>query len=455
MRRAIATACFALSCAARVPTTRPSVWERRVAYRDGAVLVTTCFGEHTPARLDARDRAYPFTLAARDGEASRRIDARGPTIEVPQGTRCLEQRIDARGLRRGGGDLVLRNSGWLFAPSPLVVGSTVRTRFDLPEGWQVSTPWPRAEGVYTMDATAMRWEGYTVIGPLTREEFTIEGTVFDVTREDFADPRTPPVEAWLGDAWRAARSLVPGARPPRIQVLLRATERGGAPVSFGLVSRGGGPSVMFFVDPSAREEDLRGDWHATHEFVHLVHPVFFDRDAWLREGLATYYQEVLRARSGAITADAAWASLAQGIAEGIAEGRGATLAEESAAMGRTHRYHRVYWWGVAVALMVDVRIRSISQGRASLDTGLGALYEASLRAPERAWSAREAFEVIELATSVPVWDALVGPALASEEFPAVVETLRALGVQARVGAGSGLDDGAPMAAVRASITRGR
>jgi hypothetical protein len=457
MRRTLVTAVLALSCASTArPTTAP-VWERRVAYDGGVLTVTTCFGREAPRRFELPERRYPFTAtarAARDATAVP-VEARGSSVEVPEGTRCLAQSHDARRLRTGESDVfVLRNSGWLWRPAPLVTGTTVRTRFELPEGWQVSTPWPREDGVYTMDATAMEWEGYTVFGALAREEITLEGTVFDVTREGFADAHSPPVERWLGDAWRSARSLVPEARPPRVQVLLRASS-GGAAVGFGLVSRGGGPSVMFFVDPRATEADLVGDWQATHEFVHLVHPVFFDEDAWLREGLATYYQEVLRARSGAQTEGAAWASLLQGMSEGAREGTGATLADESASMGRTHHYHRVYWWGVAVALALDVTLRRESGGRASLDAGLQALYAASAREPERAWGARDAIEVFERATSVPLWTAVVEPALGSREYPDVESALRALGVRRSPDGAVSFDGAAPLAGAREAIMRRR
>ncbi len=318
MRRSLVAAALVSACATRSVSTTPPVWERYVSVDRDRLVVATCF-----------DLAH---------------------------TRCEER---AHPLRRRDTDVfALRNSTWLWPASPPLVGTTVRTRFELPAGWSVSTPWPREGDLYTMDATAMRWEGYTLLGPLSREAFTVEGTVFDVTREGFSDVRAPPVERWLGDAWRAVRSLVPSARPPRVQVWLRAAPGSREAVAFGLVSRGGGPSVMFFVDPDATPDLLARDWQATHELVHLVHPVFLDRDAWLREGLATWYQEVLRARSGAQTASSAWSTILDGLTLGATEGSGATLEEESASMGRTHRYHRVYWWGVAVAMTLDVTLRT-------------------------------------------------------------------------------------------------
>lgn len=415
MRRSLAAAALVSACAARPASTLPPVWERRVSVDGDRLVVATCF-DASLSRCEARAHALQ---------------------------------------RRGSEVFALRNSSWLWPAAPPLVGTTVRTRFELPAGWSVSTPWPRERDVYTMDATAMRWEGYTLLGPLSREELTLEGAVFDVTREGFSGVRSPPVDRWLGDAWRAVRSLVPNARPPRVQVWLRAAPGSREPVAFGLVSRGGGPSVMLFVDPEATPEALARDWQATHELVHLAHPVFLDRDAWLREGVATWYQEVLRARSGAQTAAAAWSTLLEGLALGASERSGATLADESAAMGRTRRYHRVYWWGVAVALTVDVTLRRESRGAASLDAALRALYDAALREPERAWGARDAVEVMERATGVPLWERVVLPALSSTEFPDVEATLRALGVQRGPDGVARFDGAAPLANIRDAIARGR
>ena len=413
MRRALVVAAIVSACATRQRSPTPLVWERRVSVSRDRLTVTTCFD---PERCEERD--HPFSHRASE-------------------------------------TLTLRNSEWLPHPSPWRPELVVRTRFELPEGWDVSTAWPRSNGVYLMDATATEWEGYTLVGPLAREEITLEGTVFDVTREGFSEGSSPRVDRWLGEAWSAARSLVPAASPPRVQVLLRATERGGDAVRFGLVSRGGGPSVMFFIARDATENELARDWQATHELVHVVHPVFIDADAWLREGLATWYQEVLRARRGAITPETAWTTLCDGLTRAALEGSGATLAEESASMTRTRRYHRVYWWGVAVVLALDVRIRERSHGRASLDTALRSLYEASQRAPTRAWCARDAVSVFERATGVSLWTEVVAPALASREFVAVEATLESLGIRRDPRGAVSLSATSPRGEIRDAIMRGR
>ena len=63
------------------------------------------------------------------------------------------------------------------------------------------------------------------------------------------------------------------------------------------------------MDPDRPLDDLRTDWTATHEFSHLLLPYVSRRDRWLSEGLASYYQNVLRARDGRLSETDAWRKL--------------------------------------------------------------------------------------------------------------------------------------------------
>ena len=241
---------------------------------------------------------------------------------------------------------------------------------------------------------------------------------------------------------------------PRVQAILHATARGSDTVHFGLASRGGGPSVLFLVDPSMTTAGMEREWQATHEFVHLFHPVFDDRDAWLREGIATYYQEVLRARTGRQSAAQAWASLLAGLDETRDDRNGATLADESAAMAHTRRYRRVYWWGVAWVLTLDVATREATGNARGFDDGLRALCEAGARETLRVWRARDAAAVFDRATGVDVWGPRLDGALAGTAFPDVDAVFARLGVRRDRAGAVVLDDRAPLRALRDAIMHG-
>ena len=104
---------------------------------------------------------------------------------------------------------------------------------------------------------------------------------------------------------------------------------------------------------------------------------------WLAEGLASYYQNVLRARVGLLGQDEAWRLLEAGFARGRDEHSGLPLSE----LSRRHRgTMRVYWAGAAYWLEADLALRR--DHRSSLDAVLARYASCCLHgtgevAPER------------------------------------------------------------------------
>ena len=135
---------------------------------------------------------------------------------------------------------------------------------------------------------------------------------------------------------------------------------------FGMVRRGGGASVLLIPSMRATSAGLGSDWVAVHELSHLWLPRMVAEDRWLSEGIATYLQEVLRARCGRQSSERAWSRLRDGFERGRRSGTGRRLVAESSAMNRTGAYFRVYWAGAAFALETDVRLRQESAGEMSL-----------------------------------------------------------------------------------------
>ena len=111
---------------------------------------------------------------------------------------------------------------------------------------------------------------------------------------------------------------------------------------------------------------------ATHEFSHLLLPYPGQDAIWLSEGLASYYQNALRARQGILSDKTAWQKLIEGLQRGQADNRHPQLRldEISPKMRMTRSFMRVYWSGVAYYLFVDVQLRQASQNQQSLDSVL-------------------------------------------------------------------------------------
>lgn len=423
----------------RPAPTRPGVVARATLSDDRRTLdVALCFDGAAPlglvgSDLDAIDVTPPSRLRGRTVET----DARG----------CARYRVHLEGGRasrrwrvaRGDAAMVISNRAWLLRPHDRREVRDGEITLALPQGVRAVVSW-RALGPdrYALDASHFAWEGYLALAARDPVRVTTPLARFEVAR--LADGRADP-RPWLSAAASAVLPLAGGESLGQVQVLLdgRGIEAR-APPGFGLSSRGGGRSLLFVVGRDADGASLVGEWIAVHEMVHMVLPVTRDDDAWLGEGIATYYQEVLRARAGMISPQDAWANLCSGLAAGARASGIRTLAEVASGRGE---YTRLYWSGAAIALRADVALR---RRGSSLDEAVRSWRSCCVDA-HRTWSARELIDLADRAAGERVIAPLADEALASREIPGVREALASLGV-APDGA---LIDG-PLRAIRDAIT---
>jgi predicted metalloprotease with PDZ domain len=208
--------------------------------------------------------------------------------------------------------------------------------------------------------------------------------------------------------------------------------------------------VEFFVDETRSLAQFKDDWTATHEFSHLLLPYVSSRDRWLSEGMASYYQNVLRARNGNLTERDAWQKLHNGFQRGEQGTRDRTLADAvRSGRGATMR---IYWTGAALMLMADTRLRALSDGRQSLDTALAGLQECCLQT-SHSWRAREVLSQLDQLTGTSVFMDLYREHVFDDEFPDVTPTYRELGLEFRFNRVRLVQD-APLVDVREAIMGG-
>jgi predicted metalloprotease with PDZ domain len=217
---------------------------------------------------------------------------------------------------------------------------------------------------------------------------------------------------------------------PQVQIMVAPGARGREPTPSAYVVRGGNPAVHFFINQRRPMQEFFDDWTAVHELSHLLLPYVQYDDAWLSEGMATYYQNVLRARSGRMTEREAWERLQTGFVRGRDTAAGMTLAQATESMYRGGTFLRVYWEGAAMMLIADVRLRQITAGKQSLDTALSMLNECC-NSTERAWSARELFGKLDAITGTSVFGELYDQYVVAKEFPDLAQTYRLLGIAVR------------------------
>jgi len=251
-------------------------------------------------------------------------------------------------------------------------------------------------------------------------------TVTLTWRNDFTPDQQDKVREWLVAVMQTMR-LLNGALPRKeIRIELQAT-RGYGAVPFARVLRQEPEGVLFYINPDSPLTSFVSDWTAYHELSHLFIPYPGQADIWFSEGLASYYQNVLQARAGLLTPDAAREKLRAGFERGRNDNGNAelTLRELSAVMREKRAFMRVYWSGALYFLQADLQLRkqATTDSRVnSLDDVLREFSECCLNAPGR-WSgldlagefdrisATDTFTALyskyALSTSIPPYESLL------------------------------------------------
>ena len=118
----------------------------------------------------------------------------------------------------------------------------------------------------------------------------------------------------------------------------------------------GGVVITILVGAEADGEDLYDDWVLIHELLHLGSPVMRDMGTWLNEGIATFYEPLLRARAGWKSEEDVWREWISHMPRGL---RAMTeLGLRNAGRGG------IYWGGAIFVLMAEIEALSASRGTA-------------------------------------------------------------------------------------------
>ncbi len=326
-------------------------------------------------------------------------------------------------------------------------GADVTVSFAPPEGVAVASPLGEGDGTGSIRVPRSAFSSvcYVTFSHRPVQRFQRAGVQIDVTRLRDTALTDADVERWIGDAVEQVVGAFGRLRSSRLLVILSPTTGGGEP-RFGVAYHGGGETLLLHIGEKTNAADVLDDWIGQHESVHTGVPKFRKEDAWLSEGLATYYQAVLRARSGHLSEADAWWELVDGFRRGGSKAGSHTLANESAEMGRRHAYWRVYWSGAAIALLWDVELRR-EHGR-TLDQALSALNDAP--GADGSLAARDALEFMDAWLGEPLFSRIADAHLESTAFPEVSDTLTHLGARL-----DGVDDAAPGASIRRAIGSSR
>lgn len=275
-------------------------------------------------------------------------------------------------------------------------------------------------------------------------------------RAPMSDSKAAEIADWI-QATAESVELVYGRFPnPRAKIIVSpaASNRwgGDSAVTFGKVTRRGTETIELFINPDRPIEEFYADWTATHELSHLMLPLLERRSRWISEGFATYYQNVLMARSGNYTQEFAWQRLLQGFERGR-ESRPELSPNDAAAAGVSRARMKLYWSGAALALLADTELRRRSDGQESLDSVLGELQACCLPS-RRTWSGRRLLQQLDSFLEAPVFMPLYEKHANTPGFPDVTAALADIGVEA-TGGGVRFQADAPDTAIRLQISARR
>jgi hypothetical protein len=300
-------------------------------------------------------------------------------------------------------------------------------------------------GGYVFRASELGEASFAAFGTFRRGRLDVSGAVLDVALLG------PPLE--MGDA--AALEWIKGAAGcvsglfghfPVGATIFVVPVKGADEVVFGRVMSLAGASVALLFGDQARPGRAHDDWVVVHELFHLGCPSFVGEGHWLEEGLATYYEPLLRERGGWMTEADLWAHFASNMSRGLRkDGEPASLEDRD-------DIDSTYWGGALYVFLADVRIREATGGQRSLDDAMRAVLATegdathAARVADFLRSGDDATGSRALAELFQSW-ALLG------QNPDLDDLWGRLGVQFKDGRVS-LDDRAPLASVRKGIASG-
>ena len=409
--------------------------------------------EDAPRYLDAVRRDSGAALSkqgeawiARDWDAGECLHYRAALGRIAAADRWQRR-------KRADSAVLVDPQTWLLQASG---ADAAEARVELPPGYAISAPWtplPPDHGAprFRIARTPDEWLARVAIGRFKITPIALQGGTLHVAVLGEPEPaQRERLLAWLHRVAKAALSAYGRLALPDVQVLVIPVGVQHEAVVFGQSTRGQGNALTLFVDPAQTDAAFDRGWVAVHELSHLFHPYLGDRGAWLAEGLATYYQNVLRARVGLLTPEQAWAALDHGFTRGRADMRGSsTLEAASAQMGEQHDFQRIYWSGTAYWLSVDVALRSASSNRLGIDEALRR-FDACCLPSERRWTPDEFVAKLDALIGSEVFSKTFRDYRARRDFPDLTMLYAALGID-REGDALRFDARVPGANVRHAI----
>jgi len=336
---------------------------------------------------------------------------------------CISYQIDlTKSLVDDKKTVLIDNRDWLLYPKT-TQEVKIQFHFENPEH-QISTPWPKVKSNksrshYILPHYPKSQSSKIVIGKVHLESVIIKNAILEIALIGTNnEKRLYEYIKWIKDTAELLNTHT-GLFPQRpVQIILAVTGAQREAVPWAEVQRGGGASVHFYVDEFRDINDFYQDWTAVHELSHLYLPNLETEDLWLSEGLATYYQVVLRAKAKITTSSKGWERLLSGFNRGKRADNGLNLRQTNA----TQHY---YWGGTAYFFMADVALRTHT--KQTLFSVMNQFVNCCVNEIGR-WSAERFTAKLDSLSHTTIFTELLEQEALARSFPNVDPVLARLGV---------------------------
>jgi predicted metalloprotease with PDZ domain len=398
-------------------------------------------GMHEVALLDAGGAAH---VMQRRGDAWIAPECRG------RGRCRVRYKVDlaaARWTALGGNAVIGTAAAWLLVPEPSG-DAVLRVRVGAGDRARFATGLRRAnDGTYVLRASELGEAAYTAIGEMRTSRLSLSGASVDVALlgQPLAMTDRAALE-WVRNSATCVAGLF--GRFPADATVFVVPVAGADEVVFGRVLSLAGASVALLFGAETRADAVHDDWVVVHELFHLGTPTFVGEGHWLEEGLATYYEPILRERAGWMSEADLWGHFVREMPRGVRTADSPPSIEDRDDIDST------YWGGALFAFLADVQILQETRRQRSLDDGLRASLALEGDATHQV-RVRDFLRTCDEATGTRALARLYDD-FALRGTPVDLDALwRSLGVDRERGSGRiVLREDAPLAAVRRAIATG-
>ena len=402
--------------------------------------------------LEADDaRVADHIAEVQDG--ARQLERRGNAFMLPQpaprahfrydvNLEQLAQQNDLDLALRSGDAVLAPSSSFLLYPLPLDLGIEVSVHFHTSAEVTISSGLMPKQDHFEVQAHELGVATYTAFGRQSRRELRVDAAKLELAILDGALAlSTDDIAAWAQRSADAVSKFYGVPPAPHTSVFVLPVS-GKDSVVFGKLLPESSPGIALLLGSNAAKAALDQDWVLVHELFHVGVPSFYGEGKWFDEGLATYFEPIIRARSGLLDEVELWRefSLAMPRAEAVFKQRGLEQAKD---------YLEIYWGGATFCLLADVAIRQASQGRVGLEDGLRHVLRAGGQASE-VWSLEKTLRLADEAFPEPVLLPLSARHARRATPIDLAGLFHDLGVQ-RVKNVVTLTDAAPLAQVRRAL----